>query len=222
MTNQELLTPSKIIYSNRKTISLVVDYNGDFIVKAPINCSISKIDNFIKDKADWIIKKRISESMNNRAKITATAGEIINLVGKDYKIQQKEVKSGRMVENTIILPTKNSLESLVRLLKRFAKVYLDTRVKQISTVMNTEYSSVSVNSAKTNWGSCSFDNKLHFTFRLMFCPENVIDYIIIHELTHTKTKNHSKKFWSGVAKFCPSYKLCNKWLKDNRAIMHMI
>ena len=49
-----------------------------------------------------------------------------------------------------------------------------------------------------------------------------IEYIIIHELCHTKEKNHSEKFWKLVAKNCPEYKACEKWLRENKGIINVI
>ena len=116
----------------------------------------------------------------------------------------------------------DSEKALVRLLKRILKKYLEFRVEQISKIINFEYKSISVSSAKTNWGSCGFKNTLNFTYKLAMCPKFVVDYIIVHELVHTRIKNHSQKFWEMVKSFYPNYKTCEKWLKDNRAIVNKI
>lgn len=58
MFNNSLIEPKKIIYSKRKTITLIINSKGELLVRAPIDCQISKIEKFIKEKADWIIKKR--------------------------------------------------------------------------------------------------------------------------------------------------------------------
>ena len=95
-----------------------------------------------------------------------------------------------------------------------------TNAPRLSFLCN--YSSISINSAKTRWGSCTPSNKLHFTYKLMLCPIPIVDYIIIHELCHTKVKNHSKKFWQLVEYYYPDYITCEKWLKKNRAIIEFI
>ena len=54
------------------------------------------------------------------------------------------------------------------------------------------------------------------------CPKTVVDYIILHELTHTKIKNHSKEFYIALGRICPEFKQHEKWLKDNREIVTVI
>ncbi len=64
----------------------------------------------------------------------------------------------------------------------------------------------------TNWGSCSSKSNLNFSSRLLFAPDEVIDYVIVHELAHLKEANHSARFWAIVEKVMPDYKRHEKWL----------
>jgi len=68
---------------------------------------------------------------------------------------------------------------------------------------------------KSNWGSCSSNNNINLSTRLLFAPNDVIDYVIIHELAHLYEMNHSPKFWNIVAQVMPSYKEKEQWLKKN-------
>ena len=67
----------------------------------------------------------------------------------------------------------------------------------------------------SNWGSCSNQNNINISTRLLFAPEEVIDYICIHELAHLQEKNHSIIFWELVETAMPNYKEQEKWLKEN-------
>lgn len=69
----------------------------------------------------------------------------------------------------------------------------------------------------SNWGSCSSSGNINLSSRLLFAPQEVLDYVIIHELAHTYEMNHSSKFWDLVRKAMPDYKEKEKWLKVNRA-----
>jgi predicted metal-dependent hydrolase len=68
---------------------------------------------------------------------------------------------------------------------------------------------------KSNWGSCSSDSNLNFSTRLLFAPDDVIDYVVVHELSHLKEMNHSKRFWKIVSDVMPGYDKQEKWLKEN-------
>ena len=78
--------------------------------------------------------------------------------------------------------------------------------------------------AKTNkvLMSCSFCNNINFAWRLIMCPQEVIDYIVVHELCHIKNKSHNRAFWESVADVMPDYKKQEKWLKTNRRLMRIL
>lgn len=218
----ELLTPNQVVKSKRKTISLIIKSNGNFIVRAPINAKEIDILRFINQKVDWIIKKR-TEQINSAIKpITFDENEKIMLLGKYFNLVYTDTSKIKIVEDNLILPKNNSKEKLVKYLKKYAKQYITERVKVIAELFNFEYKSISITSAKTCWGSCSHINNLHFTYKLIMCPPDVIDYIVLHELCHTKVKNHSSRFWALVERCNPYYKTHEMWLKKNRAIIEII
>lgn len=222
MTKSELLTPNQIVKSKRKTISLVIKNNGDFIIRAPLNAKNKDIDKFIHQKENWIIKKRTEQFSNAVMPLTFNGEEQISILGKVYNLIYDDVFRAKIVNDQILLPSKNPKDNLVLLLKKIAKNHLRERVDFFSNKFDLSYASVSISNAKTCWGSCSFSNKLHFTYKLIMCPEEIVDYIVIHELCHTKIKNHSAKFWELVMNYNPCYKTHEQWLKKNRAIINII
>ena len=97
-------------------------------------------------------------------------------------------------------------------LKRRAKEIIPEKVKYYSAVMGIIPVRVSINSAKTRFGSCSSKNTLNFSCRLLAYDERAIDYVVVHELCHIVHHNHSKKFWALVEKYMPDYKERKKLL----------
>jgi predicted metal-dependent hydrolase len=85
--------------------------------------------------------------------------------------------------------------------------------------MNLQYKNLRLSSAKTRWGSCSGQNTISINWRLSILPEELLEYVIIHELAHIKEKNHSSKFWDLVSQFCPDYKQKRKELKGYGRIL---
>ena len=73
---------------------------------------------------------------------------------------------------------------------------------------------IKVKSQKTLWGSCSSKNNINLNINLIKLDQELIDYVILHELTHVKIKNHSKKFWQELEKLEPKARISEKKLKN--------
>lgn len=106
-------------------------------------------------------------------------------------------------------PTEAELDYL----KSIAKSVILPKVELYSRIMGVYPASVSINKAKTRYGSCSGKGRINFSCRVMKFPDEAIDYVVVHELAHLKHLNHSKDFWSFVGKFIPDYKERKKLLK---------
>ena len=100
-----------------------------------------------------------------------------------------------------------------------AKEDLPPRVSRLAARMGLTYGRITVRSQHTRWGSCSAKGNLNFNCLLMLCPEEVRDYVVIHELCHRKELNHSPAFWAEVDQFCPDYRLRRQWLKEHGAAL---
>ena len=112
-------------------------------------------------------------------------------------------------ENTPkIILTKELLENL----RETALQKIPPRVEYYSKIMGVSPASVRINSAKTRWGSCSAKNNLNFSCLLMLADDDMIDYVVIHELAHITQHNHSPKFWKIVSDIMPNYKEIRKKL----------
>ncbi len=104
-------------------------------------------------------------------------------------------------------------------LKDKAKEIIPIKVDYYAKIMGISYNKISIKCQKTRWGSCSSKRNLNFNCLLMLTPDNVIDYIIVHELCHLKEMNHSKRFWNEVKTVLPNYEESHKWLKENGNII---
>ena len=96
-----------------------------------------------------------------------------------------------------------------------AKADLPRRIARFAALVGVSYGRITIRAQKSRWGSCSGKGNLNFNCLLMLCPEDVRDYVVVHELCHRKELNHSLRFWAEVEKVLPGYKVQRKWLKDN-------
>ena len=101
-------------------------------------------------------------------------------------------------------------------LRKEAKDYLPQRVKELAEKNSFRFKKVSVRNSKTRWGSCSYENNINLNIHLMRLQDHLIDYVILHELVHTKIKNHSRDFWNMLDLVTGNAKNLDKELKNYR------
>ena len=120
---------------------------------------------------------------------------------------QNKIKQKVQNKHTLSIEEKNQL--IVR-----ANQYIPQRVMELSKQLKLPITKIKITSAKSYWGCCNIKNEVSFSWRLMLATLDTIDYVIIHELVHTKHHNHSSKFWKEVEKIMPDYKVCKEELKQ--------
>ena len=108
-------------------------------------------------------------------------------------------------------------ETEQKALEKQAAQVLPSKVQHFAAVIGVSYGRITIRGQRTRWGSCSAKGNLNFNCLLMLCPEEVMDYVVIHELCHRKEMNHSPAFWAEVETYCPDYRIHRKWLKENGA-----
>ncbi|MBC7406708.1 MAG: M48 family metallopeptidase [Candidatus Parcubacteria bacterium] len=105
--------------------------------------------------------------------------------------------------------------SLPAIDKRLAREYLTSRLELLSSANNLNYNRVSFRSQKTRWGSCSSRKNISLNYKLLTLKTELIDYVILHELAHTKHMNHSLEFWNFLELICVGAKKHHRELKHS-------
>ena len=107
-----------------------------------------------------------------------------------------------------------SREELARLKKQARPVFLE-RTEHFAPLVGVRYERVTIRSQRSKWSSCSAKGGLNVNCLLLLAPEEVLDYVVVHELCHLLEMNHSPRFWANVKRVLPGYAASRKWLKDN-------
>lgn len=105
-------------------------------------------------------------------------------------------------------------EELTQSERQVVKDRIAERVQYYSVKMDVTYGRISVRDQKTRWGSCSAKGNLNFNYRLCYMLDELLDYVVVHELSHRRYMNHSKEFWCEVETYFPAYRECRKRLRD--------
>lgn len=115
--------------------------------------------------------------------------------------------------------SQNELRALAEKLKPTLLLSVGRYAKMIGVC----YGRVTIRAQRTRWGSCSKKGNLNFNCLLALAPQNVLEYVVVHELCHIRHMDHSEKFWSDVERYFPEYKSARSWLKtDGSALIKRI
>lgn len=124
-------------------------------------------------------------------------------------LQKKEMDMEALQEEGTF--TEQEMERLQKL----AKKVIPEKVAYYARLMGVTYGRISIRKQKTRWGSCSREGNLNFNCLLMMAPPEVLDYVVVHELSHRLEMNHSARFWVQVENVMPDYRVPRKWLKEH-------
>ena len=117
--------------------------------------------------------------------------------------QNREQDVPKMTEAEFDTLVRHALEVIPEVVARFAPV------------VGVTYGRITIRNQRTRWGSCSAQGNLNFNCLLMRAPDDVLEYVVVHELCHRKEMNHGPKFWAEVERVLPNYRESRKWLSVN-------
>lgn len=221
---------------NRKTYSLQFDYKGDLVVKTDIKYFGNKLDEILEKHKKWIKQnfKKVKEQVSVSRQNFLEEGYEYSILGEKYKLIYRvnnENKFFIFAENNNLVisqPQKGKLtkseikKELISYFRIVARKYLSERTEYFTEKANLKFRKIFIKNQKTKWGSCSSEKNLNYNWHLIFAPLDVIDYVVIHEISHLKYMNHSKTFWNLVEKFDPDYKVRMKWLRENEQMVRIL
>jgi len=214
-----------LVRSNRRSIGIQIEPTGKVVVKAPYLVPKFLVDRFVASKREWIEKKLTTvRAFPLQIKKTIEEGDTYYYLGNSYLVHIGSYKKIE-VADTLQFPSHlvfRGKSELTDWYKNWAKTMITDRVKHYCQVMNTTIKSIYFSDTTSKWGSCAPDNTLQFNWRLVMAPMLVIDYVVVHELAHTKEKNHGKRFWHIVSTYKPAYKQYVKWLRLNGNKLQMV
>lgn len=213
----------QIIRGHRRSLSIQIDRHGKLVVKAPYLVPTFFVKRFVNEKRGWI-DKQLARAKNTpiHKPLRFQQDDEFLYLGEKYPLQIGDFKE-ISVSNTLHFPKFLQFriqKELTEWYIRQAKEIITKRVSHNCKILKTNYKSISFSDTISKWGSCSKENHLQFNWRLVMAPMLVIDYVVVHELVHTREKNHGNRFWRIVASYKPAYKQYKKWLRAHSHALH--
>lgn len=210
--------PVQLIREPRKTVRVAVGSRG-FLLRLPHRLSEAQVQEAKARAEAWMHQQlgkdpRLVQKLSRRA---YRSGQWLELATARYQLQirreDRRTLSGRLQGDqlALFLPAEARDDEVARLVSRLlAKAHLP-EVRQRVHHWNDRHFAQTIGEVKlkytrSRWGSCSSQGTINLSTRLLFAPQRVLDYVIVHELAHRLEMNHSPRFWSIVAEVMPDYR----------------
>lgn len=217
--------PYTIIKKKKKYLSISIKKSGEVVVSVPNRTPKKYIISFVSQKASWIYEKYTYILDNKKTKEFVQDEEFmylgenlkLNIIPSVFKRALVE-KSSDCINIHIHgdkLDDKEFIKNtLIKWYKKEAKEIFIERYKRLGHITGIEVQELRVRSLKRSHGICYSNGKISINWKLIMCDENIIDYVLLHEMCHLNHMNHSKKFWSMLAGYMPDYKIQSDRLKE--------
>ena len=139
-------------------------------------------------------------------KVTVTAPHFANTkIIENFITEKSEWIQGRIDHYKTFTPLIQDSRASYMEHKELARIVAHKKVSQFNEFYNFAYNKISIKNQKTCWGSCSKKGNLNFNYKIALLPEELADYVVVHEICHLKEFNHSKSFWDLVSQTIPDY-----------------
>ncbi len=145
-------------------------------------------------------------------------GGRLRLLGEEYEIRLETTPGRRpRFDGTGFRVTAADPEGVRRqvllIYRQLAAEVIGDRVEELAARHGIAYRAVKINSASSRWGSCSASGNLNFSWKLVMCPDPLLEYVVAHELAHRRQMNHSALFWREVERLCPDYQVRRRLIR---------
>ncbi len=220
----------ELLRSRRRTMTFSVSPAG-LSVRAPFGMSQPSIESAVQEKGRWIIRKlggmQQREERIAALKMDWQAGAQLAYLGGTLQVQVDPQAAKHVLTRAdegknravlaLALPATTNEKKIRDTTKKWmlqqAMQHYTARMNHFAALLGVNWRTLALTNANTRWGSAKADGSIRLHWRLMQFPPEVIDYVVVHELSHLRELNHSPRFWATVASVLPDYEARQKLLK---------
>ena len=218
----------ELIRTKRKTVSIHIERDGSVSARIPEAISEEEILKVLKSKEYQIHKNLAQWSQLNQTKVEReyVNGQSFLYLGRNYRLQLVDDKFGTLIFRKgyfhLSLSKKNQAREVF---KEFYKEKLNEKLKPIlkkyKGLLGVDPKEIKVMELQNRWASCTASGNVNFHWKCAMAPIDVLNYIVVHELTHLIHPNLNNAFWNELDKVIPNYEKQIHWLKINGAGMNL-
>jgi predicted metal-dependent hydrolase len=197
-------------------------------VTVPQHYKLKDLPDFLKRNSPWILRHQANTPQQpGLPEKTARLGDSVLFRGQPLPIIRQTGAPRDKVTyggTQLIVDLKTGSDNCERLVFNWmttqALKVIAEKARFWSSQIKVDYHRITIRNQRSRWGSCSHLLNLSFNWRLIMVPEEVLDYVVIHELCHLKEMNHSSQFWKIVSTYSPRWREHRKWLNHHRMELH--
>ncbi|MBP3887848.1 MAG: M48 family metallopeptidase [Cellulosilyticum sp.] len=210
-----------VVKQNRKTATIVISDNLEVLVKVPRYVTKRQIEAIVTKHEDWILQTLENKKQLIEAKDWYYTKRIMYL-GKYWPVELIIQPSARQkvdfTQKGFIIVSDGSESESRQLMEQFyrkqAKEQLTKLAYRYAKLVGVQFQKITIRNQKTRWGSCSSKGNLSFNLKILCAPQEMMEYVVLHEVMHLKHFNHSKEFWKDIEVLMPDYKKRMNYFKQ--------
>lgn len=211
----------EVVRAKRKTLAIHIR-GGKVTINSPLRASVEWISEFVKESSPWIQGKIRDQLKKQKELLVLEDGRDVPFFGKPRRLHVKQAARGKveLTDETLVVhaPSPDKVEKVFNAwLLEQAREYMVTQSITTARALGLEQrlKEVVFRRTRSKWGHCEDNGIIQYNPLVMMAPRPVIDYLIVHEVSHLRYLDHSARFWKQVAVLCPDYKKHRDWLNQN-------
>ncbi len=195
-----------------RRVRVTVDGAGEVIVTLPKKAAEKRAAEAVRELRPWIERRR--QALMRAAEEVAREPGTLPYLGTDLRVvaepgRERVHRRG----DTLLVPPGDSREAIERYYRRRARAEIAPRLDAAVARAGTRYTGLTIRGQRTRWASCSAKGGMSFNWRLLLAPEEVLDYVIEHEVCHLEVMDHSPRFWALLESRVPDWREHATWLR---------
>jgi len=195
-----------------RRVRVTVEGDGAVLVTLPRRAPARAAADAVRELAPWIERRRRSLA-RAAAEVGGTPGTVPYLGSELLLAPQRGRTRAHRRGDVLLVPEGDAGDAIERWYRRAARAEIAPRLDAATARAGVSYTRLTIRGQRTRWASCSESGAMSFNWRLLLAPEEVLDYVIEHEVCHLEVMDHSGRFWALLESRVPGWREPAAWLR---------